>query len=522
MDGEHPFPWRTLFHPMPLSRATLSLLQSSIETIESYRGLDDDLPETEQRVLDALNDLLASGESDDASAPGDVSRVLDLVARTHESEVENQRSVTGALQALSDRLAMLPQRVEAAQIAQASPSVDDAPSAPTSESSEPSGPPEPSEPAEPLPAAVEPQDAQDDVPVSDATRRVNLLKALLARNPSRLEPELDAKAPLGHRYRFAEEVLRMDAGPAVKALEEMSDLGLFQRTLVNRVHVCSSCEECHINFREECPRCDAIDLKVERVLHHFRCGYTGIESEFGSGLELSCPKCRRELFQLGQDFDRPHETYVCKQCESLFEEPHVGAQCLSCATVSAGHEAPQRSIFTYSLTPLSNRAVELGRLTGLEVDSILYDAELKIATRDFLEFEIKRELVRLSRHATAFSTATISFELHGRTVPIFRDWTASTLRELCVMLAGSLRSLDLVTRLDAARLGILMPEADASGASIVRRRLFSQLNEMSFVDRSGNDLVPTWKVATWSERRQPIEEVKAFLFPDSSEPEDDV
>ncbi len=475
---------------MPLPRATQSLLQQSIDAIEACRGIDDDLPEMEQRVLDALSDLLAS----DLGGPDaeDVGRVLDPVARALESEVEDQRSVTASLQALSDELATWPHRDRRK--------------------------PAEGEPQEPQAAAAGVvDDGGDDGEelVSDATRSVKLLKALLSKNPARLEPELDATAPLGHRYPFAEEILEMGPGPTVKTLEELSDLGVFQRTLVNRVHVCSSCDECHINFREECPRCDSIDLKVERVLHHFRCGYTGLESEFGSGVELSCPKCRRELFQLGQDFDRPHETYVCKQCESLFEEPHIGAQCLSCEKVSAGHEAPQRAIHTYSPTPLANRAVELGRLTGLEVDSILYDAELKIATRDFLEFEIKRELVRLSRHATAFSTATISFELHDRTVPIFRDWTASTLRELCVMLASSLRSLDLVTRLDAARLGILMPEADAAGASIVRRRLFAQLHEMSFVDRSGNDLVPTWTVATWSERRQPIEEVKRFLFPDS-------
>ncbi len=471
-------PWRTPFHPMPLPRDTQSLLQQSIDSIEACRGSDDELPEMEQRVVDALSDLLASDIGGPSPAPEEVARVLDPVVEALESEVQGHRLVTETLQALSDELATWPQGDQEDRATRLSP-VDHGNSA--------------------------------DALGSDATRRVALLRALLSNNPARLQPELDPTAPLGHRYPFAEEILELGPGPTVQALEELSDLGLFQRTLQNRVHVCSSCEECHLNFREECPRCDSIDLKVERVLHHFRCGYTGIESEFGSGLELSCPKCRRELFQLGQDFDRPHETYVCRQCESLFEEPHIGAQCLGCSKVSAGHEAPQRSIHAYSPTPLANRAVELGRLTGLEVDSILYDAELKIATRDFLEFEIKRELVRLSRHATAFSTATVSFELHGRTVPIFRDWTASTLRELCVMLADSLRTLDLVTRLDASRLGILMPEADEAGAAIVRRRLFAQLNEMSFADRSGNDLVPTWKVATWTERRQPIEEVKRFL-----------
>lgn len=465
---------------MASPRATQALLQRSIEAIEASSDTFEELPEALRDLLMALQELLESPGALSGPAANDARQVLEMVALAGESELRNQQSVTATLEALSLELE---RRILAAPVALAA-----------GQACPPCG----------IDGGTK------------AGRSLGLLAALLSHNPSRLAPELDPTSPLGHRYPFADEKLAMEPGDTIRALEELSDLGLFQRTLVNRIHVCSECERCHLNFREQCPRCDSIDLKVERVLHHFRCGYTGIESEFGSGIELACPKCRRELFQLGQDFDRPHETYVCRHCESLFEEPQIGAQCLACSKESAGHEAPQRAIYTYSPTPLANRAVELGRLTGLEVDSILYDAELKIATRDFLEFEIKRELVRLSRHATAFSTATVSFERHGRTVPIFRDWTASTLRELCVMLAGSLRSLDLVTRLDASRLGILMPEADEAGAAIVRRRLFAELNEMSFVDRSGNDLVPTWTVATWAERRQPIEEVRRFLFPDSN------
>ncbi|MEM9378562.1 MAG: hypothetical protein AAGB93_01340 [Planctomycetota bacterium] len=348
---------------------------------------------------------------------------------------------------------------------------------------------------------------------SSTKRSIQLLHDAMQLNPPRIAPELDPSAPLGHSYPFASERLEADVETTLATLEDLADLGLLQRTLANRVHLCPSCERCQINFREQCTRCSSIDLSIERVLHHFRCGYIGIESEFRSGRDLVCPKCRRDLHQLGQDFDRPHETYVCRDCSTLMEEPQLTGQCLSCSHEFPAHEAEQRDIHAYVPTPLAMRAIELGRLTGLDVDAILYDAELKIATRDFLDFEIKRELIRLKRNASAFSTALLSFERRGRTVPIFRHWSAAALRDLCSTLAGSLRVLDLVTRLDTGRIGILMPEADEAGAEVVRERLFSLLRGIEFVDHGGSHLVPVWTVATWADQDVAFDDVQDFLGP---------
>lgn len=365
-----------------------------------------------------------------------------------------------------------------------------------------------------LPDETRPRDLDATDEFAASTERcLALLRDAMQESPPRIAPVLDRDAPLGHTYPFACERLQTDARGATDTLEELANLGLLQRTLANRVHVCPSCENCQINFREQCTRCSSIDLSIERVLHHFRCGYTGIESEFKSGTDLVCPKCRHELRQLGQDFDRPHETYVCRECTTLFEEPQLSGQCLSCSHEFSSHEAPQRAIHAYVPTPLAMRAVELGRLTGLDVDSILFDAELKIATSDFMDFEIKRELVRLGRQGSAFTTATLSFERSGCTVPIFQEWSASAVRDLCTKLADSLRLLDLVTRIGGSRIGILMPATDASGAETVRQRLFGLLAEIHLDDHAGNELVPVWNVTTWSDRSVRFDDVQGFLRP---------
>jgi hypothetical protein len=355
-------------------------------------------------------------------------------------------------------------------------------------------------------------DATEDF-ASSTERCLRLLRDTMQETPPRISPTLDRGAPTGHAYPFAAQRLGTDQADTTETLEELANLGLLQRTLANRVHVCPSCEHCQINFREQCTRCASIDLSIERVLHHFRCGYTGIESEFRSGTDLACPKCRHELRQLGQDFDRPHETYVCGDCDTLFEEPRLSGQCLSCTDEFAAHEAPQRPIHAYTPTPLAVRAVELGRLTGLDVDSILFDAELRIATSDFMDFELERELVRLDRLGAPFTTATLSFECAGRVVPIFREWSASAVRDLCTQLADSLRLLDLVTRLGASSLGILMPATDAAGAEVVRERLFGLLSGLCLDDRAGNEIVPVWNVRTWSTSGVGADDVRGFLRP---------
>ena len=116
-------------------------------------------------------------------------------------------------------------------------------------------------------------------------RCLTLLRDAMQQSPPRIAPALDRAAALGHTYPFACDRLETDAAGATATLEELANLGLLQRTLANRVHTCPACDHCQVNFREQCTRCQSIDLSIERVLHHFRCGYTGIESAFQSGGE---------------------------------------------------------------------------------------------------------------------------------------------------------------------------------------------------------------------------------------------
>ena len=108
---------------------------------------------------------------------------------------------------------------------------------------------------------------------------------------------------MGHSFADIEESLSLERGGGIDTLEELADLGILHREFLNRVNLCPKCACCQVNFRETCPVCQSLDLDVERILLHFACAYSGVESEFEHGLELVCPKCRVQLEQLGQDVD---------------------------------------------------------------------------------------------------------------------------------------------------------------------------------------------------------------------------
>ena len=346
---------------------------------------------------------------------------------------------------------------------------------------------------------------------ADLRARLAILQDVLHRTDGGLPPQLDPFAPAGHSWPEAERLLGVAAGEARPVLEELADLGLLQRKLHNRVHVCPQCTRCQLNFRETCTSCSSIDLGIERLVHHFACAYIGLESEYADGIELRCPKCRERLFQLGQDFERPHETYVCGDCHSLMEAPFVNGQCLACATQFPLREAKVLDIHVYAATALTARAVELGRLTALQVVDLLFDPAAKLARLDYLVHETRREFVRLRRHGGEFSVLRLQFESDGAPFPLFQLASAEAIRDLGVRLTGALRELDLVAPVDTSTLCVLLPETAAKGADDVAERLDHLLAAVAVRDDAGRQAQRSWDRRSWDAAPADVETALAWV-----------
>ena len=339
-------------------------------------------------------------------------------------------------------------------------------------------------------------------------QRLAVLRALIEEDDALIRPERDPASPLGHRYGWVEEVLEIAPGEGREVLEDLADKGLLQRELHNWVHTCPSCRTWHVNFRETCPFCGSIDLDLERLIHHFPCAYVGLESEFQQGFGLTCPKCSKPLQELGQDFERPQDSYVCAASEDLFEAPVLEGECLNCGESSRADELLRVPLHGFRPTELTVRAVELGRLTGLDIHELLWDSQARLHTREFFEIEVERELLRLRRSGGRFTTGVLSFRGPLGTCPIFREWPERTLRRLAVLVAESIRELDLIARLDSGRIAVLL--IDSEDVTAVGERLQEALADYGFRSSHGHDLTSHWEARGWEAENTPSD-VRSFL-----------
>ena len=127
-------------------------------------------------------------------------------------------------------------------------------------------------------------------------------------------------------------------------IEKLEAAGFVETRFFERLHVCPGCSSARMVVREECPSCGSSNLAEESYVHHFRCATQAPESDFQSGGDLICPKCRRELHHFGRDYDRPGLLTRCRGCGHTAADPAVAFVCTCCGRRSAAEATPTRDI----------------------------------------------------------------------------------------------------------------------------------------------------------------------------------
>jgi CheY-like chemotaxis protein len=147
----------------------------------------------------------------------------------------------------------------------------------------------------------------------------------------------------------------------VREAEKLLKNGFLRREFFDRFHFCYRCGSARMHVREECPECRSPELREEQYLHHFRCAYQGIESDFRRGDKLICPKCRQELSHFSVDYDKPGAVMVCGRCSHTSSDPVIGFVCLDCAAHVDSDAAASRDSFSYALTEEGTAFLQMGR-----------------------------------------------------------------------------------------------------------------------------------------------------------------
>jgi hypothetical protein len=309
--------------------------------------------------------------------------------------------------------------------------------------------------------------AADGTGTAAEERRLNLLRQIALAGGT-VAP--DAQPHAGHGYAF------VALGDDVER-----DLGILARRdylearFFDRVSLCPKCDSHHLNVREICPGCRRAHLASEGLLHHFRCGYVGIPSEFapaGDGGYV-CPKCNGRMHHLGSQFDRLGKAFVCRGCGLISENPPVEAVCLACNARTPAEDLVSTEVFSYVLTSRGAAAIRRGSLLD-DDDELIAVADAPVYRRTVILEFLDHEMKRLQHFNSGFSVllaecAPAALDQRGDDSPT--QWLTR--------LRDCLREVDLIGQLADAVYVVILPQTRRRAAEALRQRILAELGPQS-------------------------------------------
>jgi hypothetical protein len=152
----------------------------------------------------------------------------------------------------------------------------------------------------------------------------------------------------GYRYPLVEEIVG-DASQVEPFLNKLSETGILDRTLYDKVILCAKCGSPNISFRYCCPFCKSFDIQKSSLVEHIKCGYMDLETNFRQGDTYVCPKCHEEMRKIDIDYRKAGVWCTCGNCSKSFDIPVSEHFCRKCNATSTFEEASIKEVYTYTL-----------------------------------------------------------------------------------------------------------------------------------------------------------------------------
>lgn len=313
--------------------------------------------------------------------------------------------------------------------------------------------------------------------VPDTSLPLKLLRMAYTRKMA-YTPALQGRAKFGYRYPKCSPFFGVDDWQAFSVLDVLGEHQVMASTFHDKVHTCPACDASSLNFRETCPKCGSANLKNEDLVHHYRCGYSGPESDFiDKNGEMTCPKCGHSPSQIGVDHDRPGVVAVCASCGHTSQEPGTQAVCFSCGTVSKVDQLGQKDILIWSLTPIASGVAIHGMASMLSTAIGGQTGMVDLAT---FNFAVGLEQTRIARYKKTQSCAML-MDLNGIESAYLSlgAKSAGLHNEVASVIRGLLRKSDVLSSISGATFIVLLTETPLSGADVLAGRLVTALTEIA-------------------------------------------
>ena len=304
-------------------------------------------------------------------------------------------------------------------------------------------------------------------------KKLLILRHLYTRESGILIPKRNHKSSVGYTFPAAQILFKVKPGEEVALLEELEESQLLTSKLIDKVNICPFCEHTQINFREICPHCRSLNISEETTIHHFRCAYIGRDSEFRQGINLTCPKCSRELRHIGVDYDKPSEVMWCNDCNQNFSEPLLSCYCLACAKTFPPENTLLKRINEYKLSHDGIRAAEEGALPGSGLINIL-KKEVGFYKREVFMEMLRIEVFRCRRYK--YKSTLSRFNL-GRA-----DEAATSRKfksDFAAVINQTFRTTDLFTDSRSGEILVIFTNTDTENAKIAFSRLKASIDKIA-------------------------------------------
>lgn len=138
-------------------------------------------------------------------------------------------------------------------------------------------------------------------------------------------------------------------GDLTETLEKLREDGLVSSKPYCSSLVCPYCNSYEVNIFLKCPECESVLLEKGEAIEHLHCGHIDFKTTFEKGPSLICPKCKKELRQIGVDYRKVGIWFRCSQ-RHIFSAPLTQFSCPNCNKIFNLDEAHIKSQFVYELT----------------------------------------------------------------------------------------------------------------------------------------------------------------------------
>lgn len=199
---------------------------------------------------------------------------------------------------------------------------------------------------------------------------------------SRLEPVFDPK--VGYRYPVVEAIVG-DMAKAEAFLDRLSEVGILERQLYDKMLICPKCSSVSVAVHYCCPYCGSFDVQKSSLIEHVKCGYMDVEENFLKNGKLVCQKCHDELTKLDVDFRRAGVWCGCKSCGKSFDVPNATLFCRDCRVDSTFEEVTIRNAYSYGMGEEVREEAQLGWILVAPIKDFLAECGFDVDGPAFLK-----------------------------------------------------------------------------------------------------------------------------------------